>query len=171
MESRIMDEGFRSGYEAIGWALRRTSTPIVDGPSIWELGRKEGSRDFMPELNDWEKLAEAALILRNVERCCRPHHEAIILTYFMGGTVVETAVLISYISKNLGRDKWFVQDIVMNWARGWRGHTGDWWAKKYRVSIRTIQRWALKIKQMLSDMFDFAMSLVDDALVESGHVV
>ena len=164
------DGEFRSGYEAIGWALRRVSIPIIDGPSVWDLGRKEGFREFMPGLDPWEKVAEAALILQNVDRACRGGEKATLMTYFTGGTVRETGMLIHYLSKTLGRDRWFVKDIVMLWARGIKGHTQDWWARKYGVSQSTINRWSIKIRQVLDGLFSIGLSRCEDILLESGHV-
>ncbi len=167
-----MDDGFRSGYEAIGWALRRVNTPIIDGPSIWELGRKEGSRDFMPGLDQWDKVAEAALILKNMERACKVQHRTVIMTYFTGGTVRETAILIEYLAREFQRDRWFVMEVVLHWAKGKKmRHTTQWWAKKHGVSQSTITRCSQRIRQRLDDLFQFGMGILDEALVESGHVV
>ena len=165
-----MDDGISSGYEAIGWALRRVSIPIIDGSSVWEMGRKEGYREFMPGLNPWEKVAESALILHNVDRACRGGERAAVMTYFTGGTVRETAMLIHYVSKTLGRDRWVVKDIVLLWAKGFKGHTQEWWARKYGVSQQAISRWGLKIRQLLDDLFSLGLSRCEDALALSGHV-
>ena len=97
------------------------------------------------------------------ERCA-------VMTYFTGGTVSETAMLIHYISKTLGRDRWFVKDIVLQWAKGMKGHTQEWWARKYGVSQQAISRWGLKIRQLLDTLFSIGLSRCEDALLESGHV-
>lgn len=166
-----MGDGFVNSHEAIGWALRRVRTPIYDRPSIWDLGRKTSGRDFLPGLNEWDKVAEAGLILKNMERHCAKQHQAVILTYFTGGTVRETGVLIEYLAKLFGRDKWFVMEIVLNWAKGKRmRHTTEWWAKKYGVNQSTITRWTQKIKEKLDELFEYGMSVVDDALIASGHI-
>lgn len=165
-----MGDGFASAYEAIGWALRRVNTPIIDGPSVWDMGRKEGYREFMVGLNPWEKVAEASLILQNVDRACRGGERCAVMTYFTGGTVVETGMLIHYISKIIGRDRWFVKDIVLLWAKGRKGHTQEWWSKKYGVSQQAISRWGLKIRQLLDTLFSVGLSRCEDILTESGHV-
>jgi hypothetical protein len=166
-----MGDGFTNSHEAIGWALRRVRTPIYDRPSIWELGRKTAGRDFLPGLNEWDKVAEAALILKNLERHCTSQHQAVILTYFTGGTVRETGVLIEYLAKQFHWDRWFVMEIVLNWAKGKRmRHTTEWWAKKYGVNQSTITRRTQKIKERLDELFGSGMGIAHDALVDSGHI-
>jgi len=166
-----MGNGFRNSYEAIGWALRRVNTPVIDSPTIWDLGKKSAGRDFMPELDQWEKVAEAALIIRKMETSCSPQHKSVILTYFTGGTVYETGVLIQWIADSFRRDRWFVMEIVLHWAKGKKMmHTTEWWAAKYGVNQSTVTRWSQKIREKLDELFEFAMSVLDDALIESGHV-
>ena len=165
-----MEEGFRSGYEAIGWALRRTKTPIVDGPNVWLMGRKTGYRDMMPTLDAWEKLAEAALILKNVDDSCSLSEQAAVFAYFTGGRTPESELLITKISRELRRDRWFVQDCVWGWSRGRPIHSSEWWGKRYNLNERTIRRWSLKIRQQLDDLFSMGLSRAEDSLRESGHV-
>jgi len=125
----------------------------------------------LPGLNEWDKVAEAALILKNMERHCTKQHQAVILTYFTGGTVPETGVLIEYLAKLHGWDRWFVLEVVLNWAKGKKmRHTTEWWAKKYGLNQSTITRRSQKIKEELDELLEFGMSVVDDALIESGHI-
>jgi hypothetical protein len=166
-----MEEGFKSGYEAIGWALRRTRTPIIDGPNVWLMGRKTGYRDMMPTLDAWEKLAEAALILKNLDRSCPLAEQAAVVAYFTGGRTYQAEVLVTKISHDLRRDKWFVQDCVWGWSRGRPIHSLEWWSKRYKIHLRTIQRWSTKIQQQLDTLFSVGLSRAEDALRESGHVV
>jgi len=166
-----VDEGFRSGYEAVGWALRKVNTPIIDGPTVWEMGRKVGYREMLPGLDPWEKLAEAALILKNMERACSLVERTAVLSYFTGGTTEDVVILAKKISRDLGRDRWLVLDVCKAWARDQSRHSSEWWANKYGVNVRTIQRWALKIRRMLDEYFQNGLSKTEDQLRESGHVV
>ena len=165
-----MEEGFPSGYEAIRWAVQRVNTPIIDGPNIWLLGRKTAPRDMMPTLNQWEKLAEAALILKIVERSCNLKQKVVLMSYFSGGSSDETMALAQYIGSELNRDRWFVRDSIIGWGRGSPPHSSEWWGKKYGVNLRTIQRWSMGVRRSLDDIFSSALSNAEDALKESGHV-
>lgn len=166
-----MEYGFSNAYEAVGWALRRVNTPVIDGPTVWDMGKKSSGREFMPDLDAWEKVAEAALILKNMERSCSRQQEAVILTYFTGGTVYETGVLVESIARQFGRDRWFVAEIVLHWAKGKKMlHTTEWWAAKYRVNQSTVTRWSQKIREKLDELLGSAMGVLHDALTESGHI-
>ena len=162
-------DGFRSGYEAVAWAIRRTKTPIIDGPSLGALSRKSGSHDVLPTLDKWEKLAEASLILLNVERSCTRLEHAAVWTYFTGCTVVASAMLIQHIANESGRDRWFVRDVVLSWARDRPQHTLVWWARKYSVDKSTVTRWSQSIGRRLDNHFRNGLAKVEDRLFETGH--
>ena len=126
---------------------------------------------MMPTLDAWEKLAEAALILKNVDDSCSMPERAAVFAYFTGGRTPQSELLIKKISRELRRDRWFVQDIVWGWSRGRPIHSSEWWGKRYNLNERTIQRWSLKIRQQLDDLFSMGLSRAEDSLRESGHVV
>jgi len=126
---------------------------------------------MMPTLDAWEKLAEAALILKNVDDSCSLPEQAAVFAYFTGGRTPESELLITKISRELRRDRWFVQDCAWSWSRGRPIHSTEWWGKRYNLNERTIQRWSLKIRQQLDDLFSMGLSRAEDSLRESGHVV
>ena len=161
---------FRSGYDAISWARRRTKTPIIDSPSIWRLASKSGYHDVLPTLNRWEKLAEASLIVLNIHRACTPIEAAAVWTYFTGGTVIGTEQLTRHVSKQLGKDRWFVRDCVLSWSRDRPKHSQKWWAKKYGVSEMAVSRWSTSVKRMLDNSFRNGLAKTEDRLYETGHV-
>ena len=166
-----MDEGiFPSANLAINWAVRRVNTPILESPNIYDMGKKYRSYDPLPEMSQWDKLAEAALIIKVMTRACTNSELFILAVYYSGGTDEQINALSNHIAKNLGRDRWFVKDQVMSWARERPRHTESWWCKKYGVEERTIQRWRHDISKYLDNIFKTAFTKAETALWESGHV-
>ena len=166
-----MDEAiFPNGHVAISWAVRRVNTPIITKPSIYELGKKYRRFDPLPTMSPWEKLAEAALILKHISDACNKGELFILSIYYGGGTDEQIDKLSRYIAKKLGRDKWFVKDQVTAWARERPRHSEKWWMTKYNVNDRTIQRWRHSISKMLDDILKSAITKAENALWESGHV-
>ena len=166
-----MDEGiFPSAHVAINWAVRKVNTPILESPSIHSLGKKYRSFDYLPTLSPWEKLAEAALIIKHITDACTPGELFILAVYYSGGTDEQINALSNHIAKKLGKDRWFVKDQVMAWARERPRHTEKWWMSKYKVEERTIQRWRHSISKLLDDMLKTAFTKAENALWESGHV-
>lgn len=162
---------FVSGYEAIGWAIRRLRTPIYQSPSIWRMARKTGYRDSMPGMTPWDKVAEAALIMRIIDRQCRPHQRAAIMAYFTGGASPETGGLIEWVARDMAKDRWFVLEVTLNWAKGTpTKHSQRWWARKYGVGQSSVQRWSEGVKKQLENSFSTAVMVTEEALIESGHV-
>ena len=150
--------------------MRRVNTPILEQSNIYDLARKYRSYDPLPEMSQWDKLAEAATILKVMGRACTHSELFILAVYYSGGTDEQINALSNHIAKNLGRDRWFVKDQVMAWARERPRHTESWWCKKYGVDDRTIQRWRHEITKFLDNIFKTAFTKAENALWESGHV-
>ena len=165
------DEGiFPSANLAINWAVRRVNTPILEQSNIHDLVRKYRSYDPLPEMSQWDKLAEAALIIKVMTRACTNSELFILAVYYSGGTDEQINALSNHIAKKLGKDRWFVKDQGMAWARERPRHTEKWWMSKYKVEERTIQRWRHSISKLLDDMLKTAFTKAENALWESGHV-
>jgi hypothetical protein len=130
-----------------------------------------GYHDVLPTLNRWEKLAEASLILLNVQRACTPLEHAAVWTYFTGGTVTGSEHIATAVAKELGKDRWFVRDCVLSWARDRPKHSQKWWARKYGVSEMAISRWRTLVIRSLDNDFRNGLAKSEDRLFESGHVV
>ena len=161
---------FPSAHDAISWAIRRRSTPIIEKPSIYSMGRKRAVFEWMPGLDAWEKLAEAVYIFKALEKNCSTREMIVLETYYAGGTNDYAPQLAGYVGRMLNRDKWFCLDVLRSWARERPHHNLKWWSKKYRVSESTIRRWQSDVIEKLDVMLQAALTGAGEALRQSGHV-
>ena len=165
-----MSEGFPSAYTAVGWAYRRVNTPIITKPSIFYMGAKT-RMDFNPTLTPWDKVAEAAFILKNLERVCKPMELLAVRLYFCGDEGDMTTALATYLGRRVNKDRWFVRDALLQWSTGRPKHTSRWWAKRYDIGQTTVVRWSKKIRGEVDKAFKDGLNKAEEALEESGHIV
>jgi hypothetical protein len=167
---RLDSSTFPSAHDAISWAIRRRSTPIIDKPSIYSMSKKRAVFEWMPGLDAWEKLAEAVYIFKALEKNCSGREMIVLETYYAGGTNEYALGLAGYVGRMLKRDKWFCYDVLRGWARERPHHNLKWWSKRYRVSESTIRRWQSEIVEKLDLMLQAALIGAGEALRQSGHV-
>ena len=161
---------FPSAHDAIAWAVRRRNIPIIERSSVHAMGKKKAVFEWMPGLDAWEKLAEAVYIFKEIERTCTKLEMVVLETYYMGGTNELADSLAGKIGRELRRDKWFVADVLRQWARERPRHNLKWWSKKYKVHESTVRRWQGDVIDRLDIMLKASLTGADHALKESGHV-
>lgn len=173
---------YRDVHQALSEAFAAESREIYSSNNFFAAMRKNVIH-AASHLDQWERLAQAALTMLTVRQTLNQFEMDIVEAYYMienrAMTKEGNCRTISYdLWEEMGKrpDRWYLCDVTREWARARRHHDDVWWANHTGKDTSTLYRWRNGTKtqagavQRLHIKLDNCVSKLSDPLQSFGII-